>query len=94
MSNPDRSILKATLGLTPFISSCTITYQWLKLWPDIVSDHLSYFMLFVGFLFGHQVGRMITCHVTKMRFPYTNIPVNIILTSGYLLAKFEPQISK
>ncbi|KAI8891263.1 hypothetical protein K501DRAFT_166305 [Backusella circina FSU 941] len=93
MSNPDRSILKATMGLTPFISSCTLTYYWLKQWPDIITEHFSFFMLFVGFLFGHQVGRMITCHVTKMRFPYYNIPVNVILASGYLVARFESEIS-
>lgn len=89
MSKKDRSIVKATLGLLPYASMCFWAYKWMRVWPDIVSDHLAIFIMFFGLLFGHQVGLMITAHVSKLSFPYFNVPVNGLLISGYLIAIFE-----
>ncbi|KAI8975620.1 CDP-alcohol phosphatidyltransferase-domain-containing protein [Mycotypha africana] len=88
----DRSISKAMLGLFPFVNMCFWSYKWMQLWPDIVTEHLSLFILFLGLLFGHQVGLMITAHVAKMKFPYVNVPVNLILLSGCLIAYFEDKL--
>jgi hypothetical protein len=89
MSKKDSSIAKATLGLLPYISMCFWAFKWIRVWPDIVSDHLAIFIIFFGLLFGHQVGLMITAHVSKLSFPYLNIPVNGLLISGYLIALSE-----
>lgn len=94
MSMKDRSILKATLGLLPFVIMCFWGFKWMRLWPDIVSDHLAIFIPFFGLIFGHQVMLMITAHVAKLRFPYLNVPVNAMLISGYLIAKFEDFIQE
>ncbi|KAI7864093.1 uncharacterized protein EV154DRAFT_433157 [Mucor mucedo] len=94
MSKKDGSIVKATLGLAPFINMCFWTYKWMRIWPDIVTDHLAVFIFFFGLIFGHQVGLMITAHVSKLSFPYINIPVNALLISGYLIAKSESFIEE
>lgn len=94
MSMKDRSIIKATLGLTPFVTMCFWAYKWMCIWPDIVSDHLAIFIIFFGLVFGHQVGLMITAHVAKLRFPYFNVPVNALLISGYLIAACEDLIEE
>ncbi|RCH83893.1 hypothetical protein CU098_009432, partial [Rhizopus stolonifer] len=88
-SKKDGSILKATLGLAPYFNMCFWAYQWLTLWPDLVTEHLAVFMVFFGLLFGHQVGLMITAHVSKLKFPYVNVPVNAMLISGCLLAYLQ-----
>ncbi|CAO3700658.1 unnamed protein product [Rhizopus microsporus] len=93
-SHKNRSILEALLGLFPFINMCIWSYMWLTTWPDLVTDHLAFFIPFVGLLFGHQVGLMITAHVAKLSFPNVNLPVSLILVSGYFLAKFEDAIEK
>lgn len=93
-SKKDSSILKATLGLFPFINMCFWAYKWMRLWPDIVSEHLAIFIVFFGFLFGHQVGLMITAHVSKLSFPYFNVPVNAILLSGVSIAYFQSFIEE
>ncbi|KAI8334618.1 hypothetical protein BC941DRAFT_431691 [Chlamydoabsidia padenii] len=88
-SHPDRSIIKAFLGLTPFVSMCYITYQWMCLWPDLVDEHLALFIPVLGLLFGFQVGLMILAHVAKLPFPYFNMPVIGFLSLGYLYAYLE-----
>ncbi|KAI8373526.1 CDP-alcohol phosphatidyltransferase-domain-containing protein [Choanephora cucurbitarum] len=88
-SKKDGSIFRALAGLFPFANMCFWAYQWLNLWPDIVTEHLALFAIFFGLLFGHQVGLMITAHVAKLRFPYFNVTVTSILLSGCLLAYFE-----
>lgn len=93
-SKKDSSIVKATLGLFPFINMCFWAYKWMRLWPDIVSEHLAIFIVFFGFLFGHQVGLMITAHVSKLSFPYLNVPVNAILLSGVAIAYFQSFIEE
>jgi hypothetical protein len=93
-SHKDRSATKATLGLVPFIVMCLLSYKWMRLWPDIVSEHLALYIIFVGLIFGHQVGLMITAHVSKLSFPYINVPVFLMLGSGYLLAHFESTIEE
>lgn len=66
----------------------------MRIWPDIVSDHLAVFIFFFGLIFGHQLGLMITAHVSKLSFPYVNIPVTILLISGYTIAKSESFIQE
>jgi ethanolaminephosphotransferase len=85
-SHPDRSILKAFFGLTPFVAMCYLTYQWMALWPDLVDEHLALFIPVLGLLFGFQVGLMILAHVAKQPFPYFNIPVLGFLSLGYFYA--------
>ncbi|KAI8097663.1 uncharacterized protein BX664DRAFT_257783 [Halteromyces radiatus] len=85
----DGSIIKAMLGLVPFISMCYITYQWMCLWPDLVNEHLALFIPVLGLLFGFQVGLMILAHVAKLPFPYANVPVLGFLSLGYLYAYLE-----
>lgn len=94
MSKKDSSIVKATLGLFPFFNMCFWAYKWMRVWPDIVADHLAIFIIFFGLLFGHQVGLMITAHVAKLSFPYFNAPVNAMLISGYIIAVSQPFIEE
>ncbi|KAI9483091.1 MAG: CDP-alcohol phosphatidyltransferase-domain-containing protein [Benjaminiella poitrasii] len=93
-SKKDRSVIKAVFGLFPFFNMCFWAYSWMRIWPEIVSEHLSIFIIFFGFLFGHQVGLMITSHVSKLDFPYFNYRVNFILLSGWLIARFQPFIEE
>lgn len=93
-SKKDSSIVSATLGLFPFINMCFWAYKWMRVWPEIVSDHLAIFIIFFGLLFGHQVGLMITAHVSKLRFPYFNIPVTAMLFSGYIIAYCQEYIEE
>lgn len=90
----DSSILKATLGLAPYVYMWVFAFTWLNLWPDIVTEHLSIFSLFFGLAFGHQLGLMITAHVSKMAFPMINNQVLLMLSSGCTIAYFEPFIQE
>ncbi|KAI8073979.1 CDP-alcohol phosphatidyltransferase-domain-containing protein [Gongronella butleri] len=89
MSHPDRSIGKALLGLAPFVIMCTLAYKWMRLWPDLVHEHLALFIPVVGLLFGFQVGLMIVAHVAKLSFPYVNVPAFGFLALGYTYAYLE-----
>ncbi|KAI8988960.1 hypothetical protein BDB01DRAFT_719572 [Pilobolus umbonatus] len=93
-SHKDRSIVKATLGLFPFVNMVFLAYKWMCFWPDIVSEHLALFIIFFGLIFGHQLMLMITAHVAKMEFPYFNYPVNVMLMSGCAIAYFEPVLEE
>lgn len=94
MSHPERSIFRSLCGLFPFIYMVTVSYWWLCLWPALVTDYLVYFIPFIGLLFGHQVGRMITAHVAKMEFPYWNSSSSLILTTGLALAYLDTQTTR
>ncbi|KAI9320064.1 CDP-alcohol phosphatidyltransferase-domain-containing protein [Dichotomocladium elegans] len=85
-SHEDRSIGKALLGLLPFVFIVGSICGWLYLWPSLVYEHLAFFILFTGLIFGHQVGIMITSHVAKLDFPYVNVPVFTLLVAGCALA--------
>ncbi|CAO3641321.1 unnamed protein product [Cunninghamella echinulata] len=88
-SHPDKSVIKALFGLLPFILMSYITYEWMCLWPDLVTKHLALFIPVLGLLFGFQVGLMILSHVAKLPFPYVNTPVLGLLSLGYLYAYLE-----
>ncbi|CAO3647278.1 unnamed protein product [Cunninghamella blakesleeana] len=88
-SHPDKSVIKALFGLAPFILMSYITYEWMKLWPDLVTEHLALFIPVLGLLFGFQVGLMILSHVAKLPFPYINTPVLGLLSLGYFYAYLE-----
>ncbi|ORZ08337.1 hypothetical protein BCR42DRAFT_462896 [Absidia repens] len=88
-SRADRSIVKALLGLTPFVSMCYLTYKWMSLWPDLVNEHLALFIPAIGLLFGYQVGLMIVAHVAKLSFPYINVSMIGCLSLGSLYAYLE-----
>lgn len=90
----NQSVLKATLGLVPFIYLWAFAFAWLNIWPDIVTEHLSIFMLFFGLAFGHQLGLMITSHVAKMDFPIINRQALLMLSSGCTIAYFESFIQE
>ncbi|KAI7879949.1 hypothetical protein K492DRAFT_130752 [Lichtheimia hyalospora FSU 10163] len=85
-SHEDRSILKALAGLFPFVYMMSTSLYWMYLWPDIVHEHLTWFIFMLGLLFGHQLGLMITAHVAKLSFPYWNTPVYLILALGCVAA--------
>ena len=91
-SHPDRSIRKALVGLFPFIFMVGGCYTWLRLWPEVVHEHLNLFIPLVGLLFGHQVGLMIISHVAKLDFPYWNSSVNLILAAGCCLAYLDKSL--
>ncbi|CAO3672424.1 unnamed protein product [Rhizopus stolonifer] len=93
-SHKKTSILDALLGLSPFVIMCYWSYMWLKTWPDLVHYHLAIFIPFIGLLFGHQVGLMITANVSKLDFPNLNFSMTFILMSGYLLAKYETLVEE
>ncbi|KAI9262761.1 hypothetical protein BY458DRAFT_438941 [Sporodiniella umbellata] len=93
-SHKKTTTFDALLGLSPFVVMCYWSYMWLKTWPDIVSYHLAIFIPFIGLLFGHQVGLMITAHVAKLEFPNLNLPMTLVLMSGYLIAKHEATIEE
>ncbi|KAI8344087.1 CDP-alcohol phosphatidyltransferase-domain-containing protein [Chlamydoabsidia padenii] len=88
-SGKDRSIVKAMLGLTPFITMCYLSYHWMCLWPDLVSEHLALFIIIIGLFLGYQVGLMIVAHVAKLSFPYFNLPVIGLLSLGNVYAYLE-----
>lgn len=93
-SKDSRSILKATLGLVPYIYMWAFAFTWLKLWPAIVTEHLALFIMFFGLMFGHQLGLMITAHVSKLDFPIFNWPVIITLGSACTIAYFQDFIEE
>jgi hypothetical protein len=88
-SGKDRSIVKALFGLSPFVIMCYLSYNWMCLWPDLVSDHLALVIPVIGLLFGYQVGLMIVAHVAKLSFPYFNLSVIGFLSLGNLYAYME-----
>lgn len=90
----DRSIVKATLGLVPYVYMCALAFTWLKLWPALVTEHLAIFILFFGFIFGHQLGLMITAHVSKLSFPLFNWHVILTLSSACTIAYFQDFIEE
>ncbi|KAI7863997.1 CDP-alcohol phosphatidyltransferase-domain-containing protein [Spinellus fusiger] len=85
-SHPNRSISQALMGLAPFALMTALSLAWMAMWPTLVHSELAYFMLFLGLLFGHQVGTMITAHVAKLDFPLWNTPVFVLLGAGCALA--------
>ncbi|KAJ3017568.1 hypothetical protein HKX48_003492 [Thoreauomyces humboldtii] len=74
----------ALAGLLPFVAFCSGVTLWLAISPSILHTHLIPFILMVGCLFGHTVGRMITAHVTDRPFPYKDTPATIVFALGIL----------
>ncbi|KAI9033655.1 CDP-alcohol phosphatidyltransferase-domain-containing protein [Phycomyces nitens] len=89
MSHKDRSILKAVSGLIPFVLMTGLSVAWLYMWPSLVYEDLSAFIMFIGLLFGHQVGTIITSHVAKLSFPFWDTPAMALLGTGCGLAYVE-----
>lgn len=61
----------ALLGLVPF-AVWTLVVSYLALQPTILHRHLVPFAFFAGIVNAYSVGRIITAHLVRMRFPYTN----------------------
>ncbi|KAL0086275.1 CDP-alcohol phosphatidyltransferase-domain-containing protein [Phycomyces blakesleeanus] len=91
-SHKDRSILKAVAGLLPFVLMTGLSVGWLYMWPSLVYEDLSTFILFTGLLFGHQVGTIITSHVAKLSFPFWDTPAMALLCTGCALAYVETSL--
>ncbi|KAJ2603112.1 hypothetical protein H4R99_002458 [Coemansia sp. RSA 1722] len=67
-----KSVIGAFADAIPFfasIASCTV---WLHASPEIRTQHLVVFLMFVGFAFSYIVGRVIVAHVTGAPFPKLN----------------------
>jgi ethanolaminephosphotransferase len=65
----------ALYGLAPFFLTWTVIPAYLFLQPVILRQHLVPFVLYVGLVNAYSVGQMITAHLTKSRFPMTNVLV-------------------
>ncbi|QSZ32204.1 hypothetical protein DSL72_001776 [Monilinia vaccinii-corymbosi] len=71
----------ALLGLLPFFLTWTLIPAYLYLNPEILYNHLVPFVFFAGLVNAYSVGQMITAHLVKLPFPYTNV-LNIPLAYG------------
>jgi ethanolaminephosphotransferase len=65
----------ALLGLVPFFVTWTLIPAYLYLNPEILYNHLVPFVFFAGLVNAYSVGQMITAHLVKLPFPYTNVLV-------------------
>jgi ethanolaminephosphotransferase len=65
----------ALLGLLPFFGSWILIVSYLALQPVIRHNHLIPFVFFVGLVNAYSVGQMIVAHLTKSRFPFSNVIV-------------------
>lgn len=65
----------ALVGLVPFAVTWVLTVAYLLLQPNILHNHLVPFALFCGLVNAYSVGQMITAHLVKLEFPYTNVLV-------------------
>lgn len=67
--------ITALYGLAPFFLTWTVIPIYLFLQPVILRQHLVPFVFFVGIVNAYSVGQMIVTHLTKSRFPMTNVLV-------------------
>ena len=65
--------MPALAGLLPFFSIWLCIPTWLYLRPQILTQHLIPFLLFIGIASAYQVGLIITAHLTKSHFPFLNV---------------------
>jgi ethanolaminephosphotransferase len=63
----------ALVGLLPFFSVWALIVAYLALQPNILHNHLVPFVLFAGIVNAYSVGQIITAHLVKLDFPYTNV---------------------
>jgi len=63
----------ALTGLLPFFAVWTLIPVYLHFNPLVLKQHLVPFVFYVGLINAYSVGQMIIAHLTKSRFPYTNI---------------------
>lgn len=63
----------ALYGLLPFFTAWVLIPTYLYLNPIILTQHLVPFVFFAGLINAYSVGQMITAHLTKSKFPMTNI---------------------
>ena len=78
------SITTPFVGLIPFFIFVAATFSWLYVSPTILKKHIVPFVLLIGCIFGHQVGKMILAHVTHRPFPMFNKSAFFIYTAGIL----------
>ncbi|KAJ3053944.1 hypothetical protein HK097_003017 [Rhizophlyctis rosea] len=71
-------------GLIPFFVFVAATFSWLYVSPTILKKHIVPFVLLIGCIFGHQVGKMILAHVTHRPFPMFNKSAFFIFTAGII----------
>jgi ethanolaminephosphotransferase len=69
----NKSIMKAMLGVLPFVYYNGMLVMWLYYSPTILHRYFVPMTLAVAFGFGNMVGRMIVAHVIHDSFPYFNI---------------------
>jgi ethanolaminephosphotransferase len=77
------SATSAYLGLLPFVATYILAFSYLGLNPLILREHLVPYAFFLGLVNAFSVGRMITAHLVKSRFPYRN-PLFVPLAFGVL----------
>lgn len=65
----------ALVGLVPFFVTWALIVTYLLLQPNILHNHLVPFALFCGLVNAYSVGQMITAHLVKLEFPYSNVLV-------------------
>lgn len=87
----------ALLGLLPFFGTWVLVVAYLALQPNILHSHLVPFVMFAGIVNAYSVGQMITAHLVKLDFPYTNVLVlplawGVIDSMGPLL-QYETSVS-
>ncbi|KAJ2726349.1 hypothetical protein GGI07_000662 [Coemansia sp. Benny D115] len=67
-----KNVFAAFADAIPFFASIVSCGIWLYASPEIRTQHLVAFLVFVGFAFSYIVGRVIVAHVTGAPFPKLN----------------------
>ncbi|KAJ4417588.1 Phosphotransferase [Gnomoniopsis sp. IMI 355080] len=70
----------ALVGLAPFFITWSLIGAYLLLQPNILHNHLVPFAVFCGLVNAYSVGQIITAHLVKLDYPYTNV---LILPLAY-----------
>jgi ethanolaminephosphotransferase len=73
----------ALLGLLPFFFQWALIASYLYFNPLILHQNLVPFVFFVGIVNAYSVGQMITAHLTKDSFPFTNV-LNLPIALGVI----------
>ncbi|KAJ3062901.1 hypothetical protein HDU98_001269 [Podochytrium sp. JEL0797] len=70
-------------GLIPFVTLCAVTSIFPICFPETVifSNSVTPFVIFLTFIFGHQVGSIIVAHISKRKFPMMRMTLPGIVLS-------------
>lgn len=76
----------AQFGLLPFFTYYCTVFTLLYIHPEIISEFTTPMVLTIGATVSFCVGRIITGHLTKQKFPFFNLPTAIPMLQMLALA--------